>query len=272
VLAALFQPGWTIPAAELARIDFGGLEHALPRDQTPTLATARPRSGNLQSRIPGFDLPDPIPLQPSRIPCTESLPILRKTLAGWEREEEALDGAPAPANSDGGFLALIEASHSQAPFLTRGATWVSPRIYGLLFIAGFCAVEIENYPQAERWLASAVAMAPAMATARMELAHALVSQRKLEQADAIIDPILLHSQDRCELARAWRRRGYIRFEQRRLDEARSAYLRSLEFDPNSELARSELDLLKRTIVENGGHPDWYVPPPSKTQVTVCSDA
>jgi hypothetical protein len=87
----------------------------------------------------------------------------------------------------------------------------------------------------------------------------------------VIDDVLATQQDRCELARAWRRRGYIRFEQRRLDEARIAYQRSLEYDPDSKIARSELDLLRREITDNGGHPDWYVPPASTTHVTVCSD-
>jgi tetratricopeptide (TPR) repeat protein len=273
VLAALFKPGWTIPAPELERVDFSALEQALPRDETPTYAIARPSSGKLSSDIPGFDLPDPIALHPSQVPCTQSLPTLRGAIAHWERERVALDGASAAANSGAEFIALIAAARNDPPFRTRGATWVSPRPYYLLFVAGFCAIELEEYEQAEQWLESAVAMAPNINTARMELAHALVSQGKLDRADAIIAPTLATSQDRCELARAWRRRGYIRFEQRRLDEARTAYLRSLEYDPDSGIARSELELLRREVAQHGGNPEWYVPPPSSPdRVTRCPDA
>jgi hypothetical protein len=271
VLASLFKPGWTIPAPELERIDWSALEHALPRGETPTYATARPRSGKLSSDIPGFALPDPIALHPSQVPCTQSLPTLRRAIADWERERVTLDGAPAPANSDAEFLALIAAAHDDPPFRTRGATWVSPRVYLVLFLAGFCANEIEDYPDAERWLESAMALVPTSPHAPNELTHALVFQRKFDRADAVIDHVLAITQDRCELARAWRRRGYIRFEQRRLDESRIAYQRSLEYDPDSKIARSELELLRRAIVANGGQPDWYVPPASRTLVTDCSD-
>jgi Tfp pilus assembly protein PilF len=104
----------------------------------------------------------------------------------------------------------------------------------------------------------------------MELAHVLVAQHKFDRAEAIVEDAIEHSQDRCELARAWRRRGYIRVEQRRLTEAEDAYRRSLEFDPASAIARSELDLLQREITKNGGNPQWYVPPPSNpASVTQC---
>ena len=271
VLTALYQPGWTVPAAELAQLDFGALHQTPSRPETPTLATARPQSGKLASEIPGYALPDPVTLHPSRIPCTDSLPTLRRAVASWEQEEKQLDGAPASANSDAEFRALIAADRGRSPFRERGATWVSPHAYFLLFVAGFCANEIEDYPRAERWLESAMAMAPRAPQVPMELAHALVSQRKFDRADAVIDHVLATMLDRCELARAWRRRGYIRFEQRRLDDSRIAYQRSLEYDPDSPIARSELDLLRRAVAENGGHPDWYVPPPSKTHVTVCAN-
>jgi tetratricopeptide (TPR) repeat protein len=137
-------------------------------------------------------------------------------------------------------------------------------------VAGFCANDIEDYAGAERWLEAAMALSPTTPQAPNELTHALVFQRKFDRADAVIDTVLANTDDRCELARAWRRRGYIRFEQRRLDDSRIAYQKSLEYDPGSEIARSELALLHGEIEREGGHPDWYVPPASGTKVTVCA--
>jgi tetratricopeptide (TPR) repeat protein len=273
VLVSLAKPGWTIPADDLARIDFAALaELARAPIEAPTPAVARPRSGPIWSEVPGRSLPDPGSLAPPGVPCAQSMPELRRAMAAWDREAAGLDGSPAAADDRASFLALLAAAEPDSPFRTHGATWVPLRVYWLSFLAGFCAIDLQEYAPAERWLERAVAMLPEHPQARMELTHALVFQRKFDRADAILDHAIATSQDRCELARAWRRRGYIRFEQRRLEESRIAYQRSLEYDPDSEIARSELDLLRRTIEQQGGHPDWYVPPPSVSGTTVCPTA
>jgi tetratricopeptide (TPR) repeat protein len=268
VLGAFLKPGWTIPPGEFERIDFAAVKVVSP-GETPTYATAKPRSGVLWPVVPGSSLPDPIALHPQRVPCTESLPKLRRAITARESEREQLDGEPAAADDSASFVRLLAASRVDSRHRTRGATWVSSRPYWMLFIAGFCANEQQDYAAAERWLESAVALSPSKPDARNELTHSLVFQGKFDRADAILDAILGSSQDRCELGYAWRRRGYIRFEQRRLDESRAAYLRSLEYDPGSAIARSELELLRRTIQQEGGNPDWYVPPASFQGVTTC---
>jgi hypothetical protein len=85
----------------------------------------------------------------------------------------------------------------------------------------------------------------------------------------VIDTVLATTHDRCELARAWRLRGHVRFEQRRRAESEDAYLRALEFDPGSAIARSQLDLLQRAISDHGGNPRPYVPPGSNATATGC---
>jgi tetratricopeptide (TPR) repeat protein len=266
------MPGWTIPADELARIDFGAVaELAREPIAAPTYAVPKSGAGALSSEIPGEALPDPLKLHPQQVPCTESLPTLRQAIRAWEQERDQLDGAPAAAEDRESFLRILAQSTGLAPFATRGATWVSPKPLWLLFEAGFCSIEHERYADAVRWLESAVEMAPDVHSVRMELVHALLSLREIDHADSLLDFTFSHSQDRCQLAGAWRQRGYIRFEQRRLEESRDAYLRSLEYDPNSALARSELAGLAHVIEQNGGNPKWYVPPASKTQLTVCDD-
>ena len=258
------------PGDELARIDFAALSD-LAREPiaAPSYALPKPGSGELRSDDSRGGAPRSAALHPARMPCTESLPTLRRATAEWDEKRDALDGEPLAAEDRPAFHAVLSAARESPAHRARGATWVSPRAYWMFFLAGFCAIEQEDYAQAERWLESAVALSPENETGRGELTHALVFQRKFDRADAIVETTIATSQDRCDLARAWRRRGYIRFEQRRLDEARAAYVRSLEYDPDSPIARSELELLRREITANGGSPDWYVPPTSVQHVTVC---
>jgi hypothetical protein len=109
-------------------------------------------------------------------------------------------------------------------------------------------------------------MLPFAYDVRQELIHALVGPGQLDAADAELDEILEAAEHPCTLARAWRRRGYIRFEQQRWGEARDAYLRSREYEPDNELARSELELI-REQVQPGDDPPPALPP--QALVTQC---
>ena len=272
VLVSLAKPGWTVPASDLAQLDFAALARPELRElEAPILAWPEPVSGKQWSDLPGSTLPDPLSLHPNQVPCTESLPALRQAIRAWEQELERLDGAPAAAEDRQEFLRLLAESHGEPPFVTRGAAWVSPKPLWLSFEAGFCAIEHERFAEAKSYLESALRMAPHADPVRMELVHVLLSMHELDRADSLLDYTLSHANDRCFLARAWRKRGYIRYEQRRLDDARDAYLKSLEYDPNSSLARSELDLLARAIEQNGGRPEWYVAPESRTSISECPE-
>jgi tetratricopeptide (TPR) repeat protein len=99
----------------------------------------------------------------------------------------------------------------------------------------------------------------------------LLGARIRTAADAEIDGILAaaDADDNCTLARAWRRRGYIRFEQQRWDEARAAYERSLEYQPGNELALTELELISQQI----GPSDPLSPAlTTQTFVTECNNS
>jgi hypothetical protein len=116
----------------------------------------------------------------------------------------------------------------EEPYRSRGITWVTSRPPRLSFLVGFCAVETQDHAAAERFLTVATGLAPLLAAPRLKLAHALILQRKLDAADDAVDLLLRTTQDRCSLGGAWRKRGYIRFEQGRLEDARSACTRSLD--------------------------------------------
>jgi Flp pilus assembly protein TadD len=149
-------------------------------------------------------------------------------------------------------------------------TWVSVRPADLAFLTGYCAVEAMDYELARTTLEIAVSLRPLDASAKSELAHTYVWLEEFDLADAIIGELIANLDDNCDLAREWRRRGYVRFEQGKLEEARQAYLTSLEFDPRNELALSELRLLNSEIERQGGAPLNYSPPENFQTTTECT--
>ncbi len=273
VLGTFARPGWTVPSKELPLIDFASFAEWGPVHlgalESPTLAWMKPSSGKLDPNEPGAGLPDPEALVPPRGSCRQSLGVLRRAVAEWEVEASALDGFPVAATDRAGFIRQIVELAAEAPYRTRGMTWVSPRPLFLAHLAGFCGVEAKDYEFAERSLRRAIELSPRLPGPRLELAHVLVTQGQLDQADAAIEVVFDSAKDRCDLGLAWRKRGYIRFEQGRLDDARSAYLRSLDHDPRSDLAVSELALLESEIEKRGGDVTRYVPPLSREIITAC---
>jgi len=273
VIGTFAKPGWTIPASEFANIDLVAFwewadEHIADLD-SPTYARIRTGAPPLYAEIPGEELPDPEQYAPDRVPCTESIGALRDALEKWEIRAADLAGAPVSAEDRRDFNWTLSRILQLEPFRAKGVTWVSYRPASLAYIAGFCAVDMQDYALGERYLANAAELMPLSSMTKLELSQALVSQRKLEEADALVQLAIDTAQDECSLARAWRKRGYIRFEQGKLIDARSAYKRSLDFDPFSQLAISELKLLDSEIVAHGGDPEPYTPPPSEQFVTRC---
>ncbi len=236
VLAVFAQPGWSLSAAELDSLDltaFGdwARDHV---DAFGSVTLAGVEAKSARPPVPtGSELPDPEGFEPSR--CAASIESMRETMGAWEREKTALPGAPVAAEEIGHFLAILEAIRAKEPYRTQGVSWVSmrPALWG--YYAGFCGVEVGDLVAARRWLEAALVMLPLTFDVRHELIHVLVMEGRLDEADTQIDDILDVATDDCALARAWRRRGYIRFEQRSWEEARTAYLRSLRYDPGNSL-------------------------------------
>jgi hypothetical protein len=80
----------------------------------------------------------------------------------------------------------------------------------------------------------------------------LVQGRKFDDADREIDGVLATTADRCQLARAYRQRGYILVEHGRLEEAYAAYQKSLEYEPSSQLAMREMVFIAEEVQRLGG--------------------
>ncbi|MBV9945687.1 MAG: hypothetical protein JOZ69_02440, partial [Myxococcales bacterium] len=95
-----------------------------------------------------------------------------------------------------------------------------------------------------------------------------------DEADAEIDAALESAESPCQLAFLWRKRGYILFDRGRHADSFNAYVRSLEFDPDSELAKKEMETivseLRRTGNFDGAPLKAYTPPPvGSTFVAKC---
>jgi len=256
VLAFFARPGWTVPGQALATFDLGGFTSwrgkRLDGHQPVTLVAVEPESGRHVPESPGAGLPSANDLAPKKVPCARSVPRMTEALASWAREEAALDGAPLAAATREEFARLIDWARSQPQYQRRGVTWVSPTPADLQFLIGFCAVERQDLTEASRALGESVRLNPLAPGTRLELSHVLVLQKKLDEADRQIDGVLATTQERCELARAWRRRGYILVERGRLEEAYAAYQKSLDHDPANRIALDEMVFIARELQRLGG--------------------
>jgi tetratricopeptide (TPR) repeat protein len=279
VVTFFAKPGWTVPGDALADFDLRGFTgwagKRLDGHQPVTLVDVEPSSGRHWPDPPGAGLPNPNELSPKKVPCATSAPQLDAALARWTKEATALDGAPLAAADRAEFARLVDWARTQPEYRKRGVTWVSPAAADLYFLAGFCAVERQDLAAATRALGESVRLNPLAPAARLELSHVLVTQKKFDEADQQIDGVLATTTDRCELARAWRQRGYILVERGRLEEAYAAYQKSLDQDPGSKLAVGEMVFIVRELQRLGGSQGRafkpYQPPATPSQVvTECS--
>jgi tetratricopeptide (TPR) repeat protein len=256
VVAFLAKPGWTVPGDALAAFDLGGFTSwrasRLAGHQPVTLVAVEPQSGRRWPDNPGAGLPSANELVPKKVPCASSVPRMSEALAGWAREEASLDGAPLAAATREEFARLLDWARAQPEYQRRGVTWVSPSPADLQFLVGFCAVERQDLAEASRALGESVRLNPLAPGTRLELSHVLVLQKKFDEADRQIDGVLATTQERCELARAWRRRGYILVERGRLEEAYTAYQKSLDHDPSNRIALDEMVFIVRELQRLGG--------------------
>jgi tetratricopeptide (TPR) repeat protein len=278
VLAYLARPGWSLPGDELARLNAAAFKAwaatHLPKDHRAlTAATVRLR-GLPPTPIAGSHLPTTTELNPAETPCAKLQPAIDHAVADWDREARAL---PSVALS-------IELAEQTLPSLERlsrdprarrdGIVFVSPAALEILFAAGFCAVDRSDWPTAEAMLRRAVELSPANANVRGELVQTLIMQKRPDEADSQLEIALASSDSPCQTAMLWRKRAYILFDRGKLVDSYRAYARSLEFDPQSELARTEMNLIVTTLQRAGTYDDKVLAPlvapaNGKMHVTSC---
>jgi tetratricopeptide (TPR) repeat protein len=139
---------------------------------------------------------------------------------------------------------------------------------------GFCEVDRKRYAESIGPLETAVALLPQLPSWRLELAKSLTMVKRFDEADELIQSVIaVSNMDPCRLGMAWRSRGYLLFDRGELRDSFAAYRKSLEYDPNSSIARSELELLREELAdlpEGDDVPPHYEPPGVGNQVVkIC---
>jgi tetratricopeptide (TPR) repeat protein len=280
VIAHFSQPGWTLPAADVAALDLpafqsltrGALAGRKPEFLNTTRATFRPDDQAHSDGIPGDDLPGLAEIGPSHVPCGRSDAALASGLRRWEAEERALEGAPVAVTSRDDLVAVLARPPEALALTRRGVSLVSPKVGLLFFVAGFCAAEARHPEEAERHLRRAVAMDPTNIDFRGELSFALIGLKRLDDAEREVDAGLSLANNDCNRAFFWRKRGYILIDRGDLADAYRAYAESLKFDPSSDIARNEMSLIVSQIRQKGGYDgktlEKYEPPPPAGEMRV----
>jgi len=278
VLAFLARPGWTVSGDELARLNAAAFKTwaagHLPKDHhAVTAATVRLR-GLPPAPVPGSHLPSTTDVNPAETPCANLQPAIDRAVADWDREARALPSVPLSIELAEQTLPSLDRLSRDPRARRDGVVFVSPAALEILFDAGFCAVDRSDWPTAEKMLRRAVELSPANANVRGELVQTLIMQKRPDEADGQLEIALAFSDSPCQTAMLWRKRAYILFDRGKLVDSYRAYARSLEFDPQSELARSEMNLIVTTLQRAGTYDEKVLAPlvapaSGKMHVTNC---
>ena len=264
VLAYLARPGWTVSGDELARLNAAAFKAwaatHLPKDHRAlTAATVRLR-GLSPMAIPGSHLPTTNEINPAETPCANLQGAIERAVADWDREVHALPSVALSVELAEQTLPSLERLSRDPRARRDGVVFVSPSALEILFAAGFCAVDRSDWPTAEKMLRRAVELSPANANVRGELVQTLIMQKRPDEADSQLEIALAFSDSPCQTAMLWRKRAYILFDRGKLVDSYRAYARSLEFDPQSELARTEMNLIVTTLQRAGTYDDKALAP------------
>jgi tetratricopeptide (TPR) repeat protein len=278
VLAFLARPGWTVSGDELARLNAAAFKtwaagHLPKNHHAVTAATVRLR-GLPPAPVPGSHLPSTTDVNPAETPCANLQPAIDRAVADWDREARALPSVPLSIELAEQTLPSLDRLSRDPRARRDGVVFVSPAALEILFDAGFCAVDRSDWPTAEKMLRRAVELSPANANVRGELVQTLIMQKRPDEADGQLEIALAFSDSPCQTAMLWRKRAYILFDRGKLVDSYRAYAHSLEFDPQSELARSEMNLIVTTLQRAGTYDEKVLAPlvapaSGKMHVTNC---
>jgi len=279
VLYFFAEPGWTVPAETLAGLRFEAFgawaTDNMPNHNRVVRAATYGTNGSLEATVPGATLIEATELSPNAVACSESIERYAAAAGTWAETAERLPGAPLAADDARTFARLLHSFGNQSPFRERGATWVPLNVARLHHWGGFCANDTQNESLAVSLLKVAQQMAPQETHIQLELAHALIHSGDLQAALAVADQITQSTDDACALGNAWRKKGFIYFEQGKLRRAYKAYVESLKHEPGHKLALGELKLIRSEARDKGDFKKAagvYVPPPvGVTLSTQCGE-
>jgi hypothetical protein len=258
VLAFLTRQGWTVTGGDLSKLNITGFttwaaqhlprsHEAVTRVKIQLGAPARP------TPIPGANLIAAGEVDPHHKSCAELRPLIDRAMDDWDRETKTLAALPLSVSARTQILPSLEVLARDPRARREGVVFASSAVIEIIFDAGFCAVDRGGWSDGERLLRQAIAIAPMSAKAHSELVQALIMQQKLDEADAELERAIAVSDSVCQTAILWRKRGYILFERREMVEAYRAYAKSLELDPQSALAHSEMQVITKLLHQAGSY-------------------
>jgi tetratricopeptide (TPR) repeat protein len=284
VLAFLTREGWTIPGDALVSLDIDGFTawaatHLEKSHEAVTRVRVDLKAPPRSLAVPGRSLVRAGEADPQRKSCADLRPIIDRAMADWNRQASALSAVPLSVASRAQILPSLRELAAVPRARRDGVVFVSSQVLQVMFDAGFCEVDRGDWGAAETLLREAIAVSPASTGTRGELVQALIMQQKLDAADAELERAIATSDSVCQTAILWRKRGYILFDRRKLVDSYRAYAKSLEFDPQSEIAHNEMQLIVKLLHQAGSYDEKQLgqalgPPgkgvvPGKMSVTSC---
>lgn len=175
----------------------------------------------------------------------EAVPLVDQVLAGYDRaygaeKRPVFCGSTAPDD----VLAMTAAAATQRGAVLVGGGWCLA-----LFYRGYILNDRKQFGDAIPYLERASIMAPGKASYLAELGYAYQQSRQFDRsmdayrrAEAVAS-MTDGADGVVNRARALRGQGYDLVELGKLDEAEVAYRQSLKYDPDSALAKGELDYI-----------------------------
>ena len=273
------RPGWNLPQTVFAQVDWNGFvryaKTNLQDHRGETWVEVVKKAAPAQASPPGSSLPRAQDLMPLNVPCAQSLQQIVPALSQWHDIETALPGSALALPADSSRLPTLEWLFSHPGQYPNGVSFVPSNIPQLYFLQGYCSVDAHDMAQAEQSLRNAAALAPLDGRIHLELVTALAAQKKLPDAQAEAELGLQYAVGKCQTGLAWRKKGFVLFELGKLADSYTAYQKSLDYDPSSKMALSELLLLTKEIDRQGMRPPAskpYLPPPaSEITTTRCHE-
>lgn len=129
--------------------------------------------------------------------------------------------------------------------IARPITWIGSAYPKAYYYLGFLKVKMKEYEEAVAFLDLGRALEPTNPKFNFEKAQALVRLKRHQEALALYDAVNTvgpHVSPH-ELAVAYRGRGFVLIEMGEVDRAEAAFKRSLETEPDNEVALSELQYI-----------------------------
>ncbi len=273
VLAFFAQPGWGISAEQLSQLQAGVFlnwaRENLATHSPLTFSDITLNGAPIQPSILGLNLPDVRAFVDKGKPnCTLATGLYQAT-EQWQNIRKESQHYYAANNGVDVLFNLMSLGSPQ------GRLEIVPRnVADLHILAGFCAIEASRHAQAEKYLATAIALTPVEVYARQEFTHSLINKKKFQRALEQINITLRLADHPCDIAAALRKRGFIEIEQGELKTALATYRESQQYEPYSPIADQELELLYQLLKEQGetdlSSANYQAPPSSQT-TTTCSN-